>query len=104
MKILISEFITGGGLAEESLPSSLQKEGQMMLAAVVADFAKLPQVELLITRDKRLSANDFPENVDVVFIEQDYFSKFKHLCEIVDAVLPIAPESDDILKTLSEIV
>ncbi|MFK8068179.1 MAG: ATP-grasp domain-containing protein, partial [Gammaproteobacteria bacterium] len=47
---------------------------------------------------------DFPENVDVVFIEQDYFSKFKHLCEIVDAVLPIAPESDDILKTLSEIV
>ncbi len=104
MKILISEFITGGGLAEENLPPSMQKEGQMMFAAVVADFVKLSQVELSVTYDKRLLMDDFPENIDVVFIEQNYVSRFESLCEKVDAVLPIAPESDDILEMLSQIV
>lgn len=77
MKVLIFEYITANGEASESL----QREGQMMVDALLANFAKLPDVETVL----------FPatKNVEIEF--QKYI---KH----VDAVWVIAPEFDGILE------
>jgi len=55
MRLVIYEFITGGGLFPEVLPSSLQAEGELMLQAVLQDALELPQIEVAVLRDPRLS-------------------------------------------------
>ena len=104
MKILVSEFITGGGLIGEPLPSSLAKEGQMMLRAIASDLHDLNDVEIEITFDPRCSAVELPGNIKAHVIESDYLESFRSLCRNVDAVFPIAPESDSFLEIVSQII
>lgn len=104
MKILITEFITGGGLIAESLPASLMKEGEMMLAAIVRDFSDLPEVQLTVTRDPRCSFENFPGQVHYHEIKSNYLHELAKLCHSVDAVLPIAPESDQILERVTRTI
>jgi predicted ATP-grasp superfamily ATP-dependent carboligase len=57
VKIAIYEYITGGGCWSAGLEppgGSLLAEGQAMIGAVTADFAALPNVEVLTSRDARL--------------------------------------------------
>ncbi len=54
MKILVLEYITGGGMVGKPLPGELAKGGEAMLQALVADLALLPQVTLRVLRDNRL--------------------------------------------------
>lgn len=72
MKVLIFEYITANGEASESLA----REGQMMLDALLENFAKLSNVEIVIA-DK---------------------NAFQHQIKTVDAVWVIAPEFDRILE------
>ncbi len=104
MKILVSEFITGGGLIREPLPSSLAKEGQMMLSAIVSDLSELRDVEIEITLDQRCSTYHLSNKINVHYIKNNYLESFRSLCRDVDAILPIAPESDDFLETVSRAV
>jgi len=53
---VIYEFITGGGLFPEALPPSLQREGELMLQAVLQDALELQNFDVAILRDPRLSA------------------------------------------------
>ena len=39
MRLLICEYVTGGGFLGQPLPASLAREGDMMLAALVKDNA-----------------------------------------------------------------
>ena len=41
MKILVFEYITGGGLNKQALPESLLQEGRLMLQALLDDFREL---------------------------------------------------------------
>ncbi len=77
MKVLIFEYITANGEASESLA----REGQMMVEALLSNFAKLPDIETVL----------FPaaKNVEIEF-QKD----IKH----VDAVWVIAPEFDGVLE------
>jgi predicted ATP-grasp superfamily ATP-dependent carboligase len=72
MKVLIFEYITASGDASESLA----REGQMMLDALLSNFAKLSNVEVMVA-DK---------------------NEFQQQLKTVDAVWIIAPESDGILE------
>jgi len=54
MKILIFEYITGGGMLGELLPASLLKEGELMLNTVACDFSDIDEVEVCVLRDHRL--------------------------------------------------
>ena len=45
MRVLVCEFVTGGGMRGELLPASLAREGAMMRDALLRDLAELPGVE-----------------------------------------------------------
>jgi predicted ATP-grasp superfamily ATP-dependent carboligase len=102
MRIFVYEFITGGGawsLDDRcALSGSLAREGRAMASAIAADFASLPDVEVLTTRDSRL-APLHPANCRVELIESAAGEReaLEHLAKAADGVLLIAPESDGIL-------
>ncbi len=99
MRLFICEFITGGGLRNQELPANLAKEGNMMLEALLVDLLALGITDIFTTRDNRLNALSLP--VATVVIESDAYSVWQSCMDDADAVLIIAPESDDILYRLT---
>src|SRR5947209_13476918 len=73
MRIQIHESVCAGDLGDE-VPTSLQREGRAMLAAIAADFCLLPEVE--VTTENKAA----------------------------DFTLVIAPEFDDLLLDRSQAV
>ena len=57
MRLFIYELISAGGLGAD-FPASLRNEGAAMLAALVADFARVPNVEVFT-----LLAHDFQRSL-----------------------------------------
>src|SRR5260221_13796916 len=55
LKILIHEWVTGGGLAGSPCPVSWAAEGRAMRRAIAADFAALPEpgARVMVTLDER---------------------------------------------------
>ena len=104
LKILVFEYITGGGLNKSDFPESLAREGLLMLQSLVDDLTRIDVVEPLIMLDYRmigrLSPN--PANIHIIGPEHDSHQEFTRLMSLCDAVWPIAPESDAILQTLCE--
>lgn len=80
-KILIFEYITGGGLSGESVPESLAREGKMIVEALLVNFAVLPNVEVVLMK-----------------VEKNAEIEFQHQLKTVDAVWVIAPEFAGILE------
>ena len=59
-RIFIYEYVTGGGMLAtppDKLPPSLPREGAAMLAALAADFAAVPGVEVVAMRDDRVGVH-----------------------------------------------
>ncbi|GAB6142370.1 ATP-grasp domain-containing protein [Methylosoma difficile] len=102
MKILVFEYITGGGFNKQDLPDSLAREGLLMLRALLADFARLPTVEPLVMLDVRFAKQIDTENLGAVWVDErdDSQTVFLQLAQQCDAVWPIAPEFDGILASL----
>lgn len=102
LKILIFEYITGGGLNKSDLPESLAKEGLIMLQALVDGLAGMKTVELSVMLDFRLQGKlSFSTgNITIIGPEQACHPTFLLLMQTCDAVWPIAPESDGILQAL----
>jgi predicted ATP-grasp superfamily ATP-dependent carboligase len=99
MRLFICEFITGGGLHDQELPDNLIREGSMMLEALLKDLLELGITDIITTRDARLDPLLLP--VEIVAIEEDIYHVFESCMNDADAVLIIAPESDDILFNLT---
>ena len=99
-KILIFEYITGGGLAGQTLPDTLIAEAELMLQALVTDLVDLPELEITVLRDARLQLLDAPvENLLINnAADQNYF--WHDALTKTDAVWVIAPETDNVLETL----
>lgn len=105
MKIFIHEFITGGGLLGRRIPQGLLKEGFMMLRALLLDFLRLQDHEVITTIDPQLRAKlCLPRRCQVVEVRGDYQGTFFSLVEKAEAVLIIAPEVDGILADLTALV
>lgn len=106
MKVLIFEFITGGGFARKELPESLFNEGLLMLNALIKDFAFLPFIQLTVILDWRCKGLKLPDNVEIFWVssEQDVYDCLPGLIESSDAVWPIAPEIDLELEQISLLV
>jgi len=99
-KILIFEYITGGGLAGKQLPAALLAEAELMLQALVTDLVSLPGLEITVLRDLRLQALDAP--VKNLFIKntEDLDLFWHEALTKTDAVWVIAPETDGVLEAL----
>jgi predicted ATP-grasp superfamily ATP-dependent carboligase len=100
MKILVYEHITSGALCEEPLPSTLLKEGNAILQALLNDLAENQGIQAVILRDFRL---DIPLNIHRCHYIRD-LNEFRHrwlaCLDYVDAVLPIAPETAGLLAEI----
>lgn len=104
MRLLICEYVTGGGFLGQALPASLAQEGDMMLAALVKDVAAVDGIEIAAVRDWRLRAVNLPAAFRVVAAREDPWIAWRAAIEAADAVWPIAPETGGALTRLSELV
>lgn len=106
MKVLIFEYITGGGFNKQALPDSLLGEGRLMLAALLENFSRITGVELVVMLDARLAGIIDAPGIATVTISptQDCNKEFAHLARSCDAIWPIAPEFDGILEGLCQVV
>jgi predicted ATP-grasp superfamily ATP-dependent carboligase len=104
LKILVFEYITGGGLNKSDLPESLAREGLLMLQSLLDNLVAIGMVECLIMLDFRMVGRLAPNpyKIHIIVSEHECRQEFIRLMSLCDAVWPIAPESDFILQTLCE--
>ncbi|HEY0832648.1 MAG TPA: ATP-grasp domain-containing protein [Azospirillum sp.] len=105
MRILVCEFVTGGGMPPGlPIPASLAREGDLMLRALVGDLLDVPGVEPVVTRDARLPP--LPPAVHSITADgpPESWALWGDLARTVDAVWPIAPETEGALERLSRLV
>lgn len=103
MKILLFEYISGGGLNRESIPQSLLREGDSMLRALFDDLRQIPGIHLSVMRDARFDARfAMKAQAEVIWVEphDDFDDRWRYSIQRVDAVWPIAPESGRVLERL----
>lgn len=103
MRILVCEYVTGGGFAEAALPPELCREGDMMLVSLIRDLAAVPGVEVVSPRDPRLPAPAVPAEFQPVARLDEDWAAWRRLAAGCDALWPIAPESDGVLERLSRL-
>lgn len=104
MKILVFEYITGGGFAGQSLPAGLAAEGGLMLQALLQELKALPGIELSVMLDSRCQRPNLLTEAEVVRIDHpDIRVVLPKLLAGSDCFWPIAPETDGILQTLAEL-
>ena len=112
MKILVFEYITGGGFNKQDLPDSLAREGRLMLHALLDSlraYAKDKngsEISVVVMVDSRVNGLINTDGFDTAIINPEHNSheEFVRLALLCDAVWPIAPEFDSILQTLCQTV
>jgi predicted ATP-grasp superfamily ATP-dependent carboligase len=106
VNILVFEYITGGGLAQEELPKSLAREGGLMLKTLIDELAVLPSVKLTVLLDQRCNALDLPQTIEIIWVsaEHSVYDLLPALIEASDLVWPIAPEMESQLLNVSKLV
>jgi predicted ATP-grasp superfamily ATP-dependent carboligase len=106
VKILVLEYITGGGFNKQELPDSLASEGSLMLNALLDNLARLNGIEITVMLDWRLSELVCETRINKVIIgpEHDIIEEFARLVKRSDCAWPIAPEFDSVLQTLCQTV
>ncbi|PPD49757.1 MAG: ATP-dependent carboxylate-amine ligase [Methylobacter sp.] len=107
MRVLLFEYISGGGFNQQELPPSLANEGGLMLQALLDNFAQLPAIELTVMLDYRLLGQLNTSAVkQLIIVNPDtrVEAEFARHITNADAVWPIAPEFDGILQQLCGLV
>jgi len=106
MRVLVFEFITGGGFSGQPLPPSLAQEGRLMVQALLDDLSGLSEVRVSVMLELRFvdGINGKGADVTVVGLGQDYWPLFVTLVRQSDAVWPVAPESGGLLQALCQTV
>jgi tyramine---L-glutamate ligase len=104
MKVLIHEWVTGGGMAGSPLESSWAAEGRAMRRALAADFAASSGVaRVIVTLDHRLPDDPGPWNVVRVGIGEEE-GTLARLAAEADFTVLIAPESGGILAARARLI
>ena len=117
MRILVYEFVTGGGFAGRPVPRSLAREGLAMRSALLEDLAAIGSHSVVATTDVRFRRR-MPPGVDSVSVtgglhpptgargalsevEGQASGTIDALIDASDAVWLIAPETDRCLERLA---
>ena len=100
MRILVHEFVSGGGYAGRGVPSSLVREGAAIRSALLDDLAAIGRHDIVTTADDR-----FPvvarAGIEVVTVRAGRSPLPDDLIASADAVWLVAPEIDRCLERLS---
>ncbi len=101
MRILVFEFISGGGLLKNPLPDSLLHEGLLMRNALLDDLYSIINVELLVLQDERITSDKIRRQERLQYLTVSHEIELQTLLsaqqETYDTVWIIAPETDGIL-------
>ena len=103
MRIVVHEFVSGGGLAGQEVPASLAREGAAMHAALIADLAALDSHRIVTTADPRFPIPR-PSGVEAVNLSPTATVRDKQLDTLIgsaDAAWFVAPETADCLAGLA---
>lgn len=99
MRILVYEFVTGGGYVGRCVPQSLAREGLAMRTALVADLASVGRHQIVTTTDRRFR-RVVPPGVEQVVMDSAKPASLRLLLERVEAVWLVAPETNRCLERL----
>ena len=102
MRILVHEFVSGGGLAGRDVVTSLAREGLAMLTALIADLTAIHCHQIVTTIDPRF-ALPTPPGVEVVTLSpgSEGSATLDALIASADAVWLVAPETNRCLERLA---
>ena len=94
MRLLVAEYLAGGGMADHPLPERLKQEGLLMLRSVLMDCLRIHNLHLVTTLDSRVRLG-LPE-VESITVKTSaaYIGALAGLARQCDAAWIIAPESD----------
>lgn len=101
MRLLVFEYITGGGLINQPLPTLLLQEAYLMRNALLDDLESINHIEVLVLLDERVMQCENTENSRFNYLTIDQKTDLIGLLTAqqsrYDAVWLIAPETDGIL-------
>jgi len=100
MRLFVTEFITGGGLANHPLPEGLKQEGLLMLNAVLSDCSLINNIQLVTCLDARITLTATDVEVHTIDTSSDYMNEVTRLAKGSDYVWVIAPESAGVLESV----
>lgn len=100
MRILVHEFVSGGGFAGRRAPASLAREGAAMRDALVADLAALGRHRIVATVDRRFPLPPGLRTTESVVLDRDP-AGLERVLDRVDAVWLVAPETNGCLERLA---
>lgn len=98
IRLLVYEYVTGGGLAGQEIPRSLAQEGRAMRDAVVRDFGSVRGVAVNTTSDPRAAGGAQDRCTVETIGPGEERETLERLLRMADAALVIAPETDGILE------
>ena len=96
------EFITAGGFNHVDLPANLAHEGAMMRDALLHDLSSLPYC-ISTTVDARLTPPKHCETCVQIDANAAVWQIWQQQIQQADAVWLIAPETDGLLKRLTQL-
>jgi len=106
LRILVYEYLSGGGAAKKPIPPDVLCEGFGMLRTLISDFKEAGN-NVTTFLDKRLAAFSPPLNADNV-IPASSWQQAKNTIENVasafDAAYIIGPETNHTLQSLVETI
>lgn len=100
IKVLVYEWVTGGGMAESDLPASWAAEGGTMRRALASDFANVSGVNVVMPLDARLPDESGPWTTLRIGREHARDEWARHAAD-ADWTVLIAPETGGILADCS---
>jgi len=106
LRLLIYEHVSGGGFADELIPSGVLSEGFGMLRTLISDL-KAAGHYVTTTLDSRLARLNPPIGADCivpVFSSREVQVAIRKISESADAAYVIAPETEGVLQSLVESV
>ena len=106
LKILVCEYITGGGFNTTALPDHLAQEGLLMLQGLLDNLNDLTDIHYQVLLDSRIvdKLTVSPAYYTLIGPEHEFQQVFLDQLETCDAAWPIAPETEGILLRLCEII
>ena len=109
MRLLVHEYVTGGGAWSEghAAPSgSLLREGSAMIGALLEDLLRIPAMEVVALRDCRLRSLAWPESTGIHHVDSAARERelLVELASVVDGAILIAPECHGALESRARLI